>query len=87
MLTSKGELKSEDNCLDYNGYDLYLRDCDGLMQNQRWQYKAGIKLNFTQIENYFHEVNTSREAILVVVDKLAIVSFRVTVWDKKSPEP
>lgn len=40
VLTSKGELKSEDNCLDYNGYDLYLRECDGLMQNQKWEYKV-----------------------------------------------
>jgi len=33
-------MKSEDNCLDYNGYDLYLRECDGLMQNQKWEYKG-----------------------------------------------
>jgi len=39
VLTSKRELKSEDNCLDYNGYDLYLRECDGLLQNQKWEYK------------------------------------------------
>ena len=42
VLTSKGELKSEDNCLDYNGYDLYLRECDGLLQNQKWEYKVCI---------------------------------------------
>ena len=42
VLTSKGELKSEDNCLDYNGYDLYLRECDGLQQNQKWVYKVRI---------------------------------------------
>ena len=42
VLTSKGELKSEDNCLDYNGYDLYLRECDGLLQNQKWEYKVHI---------------------------------------------
>ncbi|XP_028408753.1 polypeptide N-acetylgalactosaminyltransferase 13-like isoform X2 [Dendronephthya gigantea] len=38
-LNSKGELKSEDNCLDFNGYDLYLRECDDLGQNQKWEYK------------------------------------------------
>lgn len=42
VLTSKGELKSEDNCLDYNGYDLYLRECDGLLQNQKWEYKVHV---------------------------------------------
>lgn len=35
-------MKSEDNCLDYNGYDLYLRECDGLKQNQRWAYKVWL---------------------------------------------
>ena len=42
VLTSKGELKSEDNCLDYNGYDLYLRECDGVQQNQKWEYKVRL---------------------------------------------
>lgn len=42
VLTSKGELKSEDNCLDYNGYDLYLKECDGLKQNQKWEYKKTV---------------------------------------------
>jgi len=37
-LNSKGELKSEDNCLDYNGHDLQIKECDGLRQNQRWSY-------------------------------------------------
>ena len=39
-LNSKGEIKSEDNCLDFNGYDLYLRECDNLGQNQKWEYKV-----------------------------------------------
>ena len=39
-LNSKGEIKSEDNCLDFNGYDLYLRECDNLGQNQAWEYKV-----------------------------------------------
>lgn len=38
-LNSKGELKTEDNCLDYNGHDLYIRECDNLGQNQKWVYK------------------------------------------------
>ncbi|XP_057294037.1 polypeptide N-acetylgalactosaminyltransferase 13-like isoform X2 [Hydractinia symbiolongicarpus] len=38
-LNSKGELKSEDNCLDYNGHDLYIRDCDSLGLNQKWSYE------------------------------------------------
>lgn len=28
--------------MDYNGYDLYLRECDGLQQNQKWVYKVRI---------------------------------------------
>jgi len=40
-------MKSEDNCLDYNGYDLYLRECDGLMQNQKWEYKVRASLAIT----------------------------------------
>ncbi|XP_048579624.1 polypeptide N-acetylgalactosaminyltransferase 13 isoform X2 [Nematostella vectensis] len=39
VMTSKGEIKSEDNCLDFNGHDLYLRECDGLELNQKWQLK------------------------------------------------
>lgn len=40
MLTSKGEIKSEDNCVDFNGIDLYLRECDGLDNNQKWVIKV-----------------------------------------------
>ena len=40
VMNSKGEIKSEDNCLDFNGYDLYLRECDNLGQNQKWEYKV-----------------------------------------------
>lgn len=51
VLTSKGELKSEDNCLDYNGSDLYLRECDGLKQNQKWLYKVrGPEVGFIAVE-------------------------------------
>ena len=39
-MNSNGEFKSEDNCLDFNGYDLYLRECDNLGQNQKWEYKV-----------------------------------------------
>eukprot|EP00794_Sanderia_malayensis_P003432 gene3432-3925_t len=34
----KGELRSEDNCVDYNGHDLYIRECDNLGLNQKWLY-------------------------------------------------
>ncbi|KAK3753715.1 hypothetical protein QZH41_013805 [Actinostola sp. cb2023] len=45
VLTSKGEIKSEDNCLDYNGSDLNLRECDGLKQNQKWLYQDKVLKN------------------------------------------
>ena len=45
-MTSKGELKSEDNCIDFNGHDLYLRECDGLDRNQKWVIKVTEKISF-----------------------------------------
>lgn len=39
IFNSKGEIKSEDNCLDFNRYDLYFRECDDLGLNQKWEYK------------------------------------------------
>ena len=45
-LNSKGEIKSEDNCLDFNGYDLYLRECDNLGQNQKWEYKVNELISY-----------------------------------------
>ena len=43
---SRGELRSEDNCVDYNGHDLYLRECDNLGLNQKWVYKVGAMIFF-----------------------------------------
>lgn len=41
----KGQIKSEDNCIDYNGHDLTLRDCDNLGLNQKWIYKDNVIRN------------------------------------------
>ena len=59
-LNSKGEIKSEDNCLDFNGYDLYLRECDNLGQNQKWEHKVNelisyYKKNLTGMLCYFQQ--------------------------------
>jgi len=42
---SKGQIKSEDNCIDYNGHDLTLKDCDNLGLNQKWVYKGNTIKN------------------------------------------
>ncbi|XP_002167311.3 polypeptide N-acetylgalactosaminyltransferase 13 isoform X1 [Hydra vulgaris] len=42
---NKGEIKAEDNCMDFNGHDLYIRECDGLGLNQKWTYKNQRILN------------------------------------------
>jgi len=44
-LNSRGELRSEDNCVDYNGHDLYLRECDNLGLNQKWTLKNKQMMN------------------------------------------
>lgn len=58
----KGELRSEDNCVDYNGHDLYIRECDNLGLNQKWNYS-----NKRLVSNRFKtcmEVRTAKYAMM-----------------------
>ena len=39
-LNKKGEIKSEDNCLNMKGNNLILEECDDTDESQRWIYKV-----------------------------------------------
>lgn len=68
MLTSKGELKSEDNCLDYNKYGLTLKECDGLKENQKWLHKVRMLMDSYVLFDIldFHHTNIQSSSNSIV---------------------